>query len=367
VLNYDTYFNSSDWEERSYPDYFIKWDSATRRGKLPFGLITPDDLLNIITIYLEEDNVEKARYAIEYAFAVYGDDEVLSDILVMLNEYGLWNDLLTFCDRFRKEDESVENECHRLIALVHLGMEEEAFYLFGILKKKYGGTGDIEMLGMIYLAMSEALLDVDLYKSCDEVTIEAMRVLGEECDFLWIRLQCLVALRDRDTMHLVAGKIQKLCPFDAETWHDLGDAYKEIGDMGTAIDAYEFACSLGQDKGNLFDLIIAYNENGNYEKAFDRMTEYFERYEGSYMTYFTAARLCAQLERWADALYYINFAIEEEPAVDSLLYIYKSAFLVSLDELDGAKDAILEGLRNTEDSGGRLKEILTEMNKKFPQ
>jgi tetratricopeptide (TPR) repeat protein len=368
LLNYNTYFNDDDWDDEPYPDYFIKWDAAARRGKVPSGLISPEDLLDIIEIYLEEDNLEKARHAIEYTLKLYSDDDdILCDILGMLDEYELWNDLFDLCNRFQ-EEAGIEGECHKLTALVHLCMEAEAFYWFGALKDKYSGVmnEDREMLAMAYVAMSEALLDIDLYKSCNEVILEIISIIGEESDFLWIHLQCLIAMKNKKSANIIAEKIQKLFPLDAENWHSLGKAYQELGEIEKAIDAYEFAHSLNYESAeNILHLILAYVENGYTEKAIERIIEYFENYEGSYEMYFMAAKLCAQLERWEDALLYIDAAIDAEPNADNLLYVYKSAFLVNMDEPIKAKIAILEGIRNTDDRGGKLREALLNLNKKF--
>jgi tetratricopeptide (TPR) repeat protein len=368
LLNSNTYSDNADEEKEPYPDYFIKWNSAARRGRVPSGLITPEEILDIIEIYLGEGYVDKARKAIEYAVALHHDYDILCDILDILDEYELWNDLLNLSSQLLDET-GIDGECHKLSSLVHLGMEAEAFNWFGVLKKKYGGMGyeDRDMLSMAYIKMCEALLDIDLYESCDRVSCEAISVIGEDSDFLWLRMHSLVALNDKDTANIIAEKIQNLHPLSAEHWQNLGDAYQDLGEIEKAIDAYEFARSLGNESAeNIMNLIFAYDENGNKGKALELIEEYFKDYKNSYIICVTAARLCIQLEQWKDAVRYLDVAIKVEPYTDDALYVYKATCHIHLDEPQKAKNALIKGIKKTGDISGKMKELLFQVNAKFP-
>jgi len=245
-------------------------------------------------------------------------------------------------------------------------MEPEAFHLFGQLKNKY--SDDKETLGIVYSSMGDALLDVDLFDSCDAVMQEAITCLGEEEDLMWIRLQCLVNKEDKPATLELAQRIQHLNPLSGENWNRLGDVYREIDELALAIDALENAISLGfVTRENLLTLIFVYEENNNPSKALERTIEYLNRFESDFYLYFTAAKLCGQLEDWTSALDFINEAIRLEPMLDESVYIYKSSFLLNLDEKHEAKMALKEGIRNTDDPDGALKKELKKLNKQYPE
>ncbi|MDR1371990.1 MAG: tetratricopeptide repeat protein [Dysgonamonadaceae bacterium] len=366
MLNFNKHFDYSE-EEESYPDFFNEWDEAVRNGRIS-NYYQPEELVKIIEIYLYEGKIENGRHAINHALALHSEDEdLLCYILSVLEQYELWNDLLALCNKY-PDNADIDGECYKLTALVHLGMEDEAFHWFGLLKKKYSAPtkDDRDMLGMIYSSMCEVLFDLDLNESCDEIAKEAISIIGEDSDFLWIRMQNLVVMKQIKEANAIADKIQKLFPLDAESWHNLGNSYYERDDCEKAIDAYENALSLGYDsQETLLNLIFTYDENGNPGKALERLTDYFEKYESNYILYSMAAKICGQLELWSKALFYINAAIEEEPVTDDSLYIYKSTLLVNLSEYRKAKIALSEGIEKTKDPEGKLKKELQRLNKQF--
>jgi tetratricopeptide (TPR) repeat protein len=362
----DYYYNndSSEESEESYPDFFYEWDNAIRSGEKP-SFYESEELTEIIEIYIYNDEIEKAKQAIDFALKIHSkDEELLYEILLLLSDYELWNDLLILCEQY-KEEADVWGDGHRLTALLHLGMEEEAFLLFRKLKSKYAGeTGD---LSIIYQAMGESLYEIDLFDSCVEVIQEAIDMLGEETDFLWLQLQSYVSLDIKEKVVVLAEKIQQVSPLDAESWHRLGIAFQEIEDLDRAIDAFENAQSLNHDsKQNLMNLIYAYERNDNFNKALEKAKDYLNLYPENYMISIIAAKLCSQMENWEDALKYIENAIEVVPAMDAL-YMHKSNFLLNLEEYKKAKQALVDGIEKTNDPDGDLNRELIKLNEQYPE
>lgn len=364
MLNYNTHSNSDEQPDDYYPDFFYEWDKAVRTGKKP-GFFEPDELTDIIEIYIIDNDLNKAKQAINYALSIYSDDDDLfCDILMLLDDHELWNDLLNLCEQY-KNIADVWSDGHKLTALLHLGMEDETFLFFRKLKTKY--AEDAEALGTVYVAMGESLLDIDLFDSCNEVMQEAIRIIGEEIDFFWLQLQAYVSLEDSEKVLESAEKIQKISPLDGETWHRLGNAFQKIGDWERAIDAFEYALSLEfESKENLINLIHAYDHNGNPGKSLERIKEYLNRYHGTYSLNFIAAKICSQLEDWSQALKFINEAIKIEPTINYSSYICKSVFLLNLGEYRKAKMALMEGIENTNDPEGDLKKELFRLNEQYP-
>ena len=360
----DSIYNFLDGElSESYPDFFFEWDEAVNSGKKP-GFYEPEELTEIIEIYIINNQIKRARQAVNYALRIYSDDdELLYEILLLLNDYECWNDLLTICERYKQELD-VWIDGHRLTALLHLGMEDESFILFRKLKTVY--AEDKEDLSVIYQAMGEALCDVDLFESSIEVIREAIGIMEEDINFYWLQLQCYMELNDKEAVGKLAALILKLNPMDSQTWYRLGLSFQEIGDMEKAIDAFEYAQSLGHDPDEILkNLIYAYEKNRNFSKALEKAKEFLNLYPGSYAINMMAAMFSSRMKNWEEALKYVDEALRLMPDIASL-YLYKSNFLLRLEEYKKAKLALLEGLKNTQDSQGFLSKRLSKLNKQYP-
>ena len=358
------FYNYSDGESSEpYPDFFLEWDEAVNSGKKP-GFYEPEELTEIIEIYITNNQLKRAKQAISYALRIYSDDdELLYEILLLLNDYERWNDLFAICEQYKK-DSDVWIDGHRLTALLHLGMEDDAFIFFKGLKTKY--AEDSEDLSIIYQAMGEALCDVDLFESCIEVIQEAINKLEEDINFYWLQLQCYVSLECKEEVLELAEVIQKLDPLDAGTWHNLGLFFQDVDDKEKAIESFEYAKSLGYDPEEiLMNLIYVYDKNKNFNKALEHAKEYLNLYPESYIINMMAAKFNSRMKNWNDAVKYINEALKLTPEIESL-YLYKSNFLLRLKEFKKAKLALIDGLENTKDSQGYLSKKLTKLNKQYP-
>lgn len=356
-------FNNENNEDEGYPEYFIAWDEAVKNGLNP-GYFEVEDICDIIDIYLSEGQVSKAKFAIEYAFRLYPDNEdLIYEILLLLNDYELWNDLLTLSEQF-KNIKQVWADGHKVTALLHLGMEEDAFHFFKKLKSKY--ANDAENLSIIYQAMGEALYEVDLYDASIDVIEEAISLLGQDVNFLWLQMQSYLSLEDKENVELLSTMIQNKNPMDAESWNRLGNVYKEIENTVKEIEAFEFAYSLGYKNPQiLLEMITAYEKNGNLNKALEKAEEYLSSFQNTYLVNLMAANICSQTENWPKALKFIENAIELEPEMDSL-YLYKCNFLLKLGEHIKAIKTLEEGITKTNDPSGSLNKQLTELRNQFP-
>jgi len=210
------------------------------------------------------------------------------------------------------------------------------------------------------------LCDVDLFHSCIEIIQEAIESLDEDINFYWLQLQCHVSLDSKEEVLELAEVIQSLEPLDSITWHRLGLSFQDIGDNERAIEAFEYAQSLGYEAEEiLMNLIYIYDKNKNFNKSLEKAKEYLNIYPDSYVINMMAAKLNSQMENWSDALKYINITLKLTPDIESL-YLYKSNFLLHLEEYKKAKLALIEGLKNTKDSQGYLSKKLSKLNKKYP-
>lgn len=350
--------------QEPYPDFFEEWDDALSGNRSP-RFLDGEELCEIVEIYLEEGEDEKARKTIHYALTFHPDDlDMISDILLVLNDFELWEDLLHLTDQYiDKGDVWVDG--HRLSALLHLGMEEDAFLCFQQLKKKH--KSDKEDLEIIYQAMGEALVEVGLFDGTLDVMEEAIRLMGDQVDFYWLQLRALVYMENRELALSIASIIEKLSPMDGESWHRLGLIYSEnLEEPEKAIDAFEFAESLNyNDPDNHLKLIDLYEKYGIYHRALDKVKSYIHLYGETSIINLLAAGICSQAEWWNEALRYVNAALRLEPDT-SILYLYKSNFLYMLGEPQKAIWALEEGLQRTEDGENELKAELEKLKEKYP-
>jgi tetratricopeptide (TPR) repeat protein len=350
-------------KENNIPEFFRTWDDALNKGLTP-GYYEVDELCEIADIYLSEGQIEKAKQTINYAFKFYQDnEELIYEILLLLNDYEMWNDLLILAEKY-KDLSQIWPDGHKLSALLHLGMEEDAFLFFKKLKKKYAENE--ENRSIIYQAMAEALYEVDLFDASIDVLKEAIGLINNnDIDFLWLQLQNYASLENKEKVLEIGSRIQKLSPLDPDTWSRLGNTYKDVGETEKSIEAFEFSLSLGNiDSNDLLSLIYAYEKNGNINKALEKIDEYLFRNPDSYVVQLMAANYCSQMHNWERALTYVTQAISLLPEMDSL-YLYQADFLVRIGEYKKAIIALQEGIEKTGDNDGALSKELELLRQQY--
>ncbi|MDR1763018.1 MAG: hypothetical protein LBR64_03570 [Dysgonamonadaceae bacterium] len=366
MLDFDNIFDlpeGDEPEEEEYPDFYYEWDEAVTAGGKP-RFYDQDELLEIIEIYVSNREMEKANQAIDYAITFYPSDEDLPyDILEILSDYEMWNDLLTACAK-TKEQTGVWSGIYRLIALLHLGMEEEAFQSFRSLKIKY--IKDKDSLTDIYQCMAEALMDIDLYDSAVKVIEEGVKLHGGNSDDDWLLMRAYVSTFNKEKVKRQADRILKKMPLDGESWLALGDAFFETGIWDRTIEAYENAHSLGvYTQQSKVHLVFCYEIEKSIDKAYERAIEFLAENPDSYLFIIIAAKICSDAERWEEAIQHIDKALELSPGLN-VLYFYKSFFLQNLEEYKKAKMVLMQGIEFTEDPEGSLARELEKLNEQFP-
>jgi tetratricopeptide (TPR) repeat protein len=359
------YFNFEENEEVSYPDFFYKWDEDFEKGQSP-GFYEPEELCEIIEIYMLENEYPKAKKTITYALKIYPENEdMVYDILLTLNDFEKWNDLLALSEKYKDLGE-VWPDGHHLAALLHLGMEENAFFFFRKIKTKYATNKDDLLI--LYQIMAESLHEMNLYEASINIIDEAFKLFGEEEDmeFYWLQLYNYLYIGENEKMIEYGEIISKADVFNGVTWHRLGVAYQEAGELEKAIDAFEFAKGLNyNEKENLLHLIQTYEQNGSYAKALENAVEYLHLFPDSYLINIVASNICSQMEMWSEAICFLDNAIKIIPSEDSL-YLYKSSYFLNLGEERKAKQTLKEGIKNTQDPGKDLGKELKRLNDLYP-
>lgn len=361
----DKYFNLAPDEDEDdfYPDFYYSWDAALSKAVNP-GYLEVEEILEIIEIYLHDNDIKKAKKTIGYAFNIYPDNETLIyETLLLLNDYELWNDLLNLTEQHKNSTE-VWVDGHRVTALLHLGMEEDAFLAFSKMKTKYANQS--ENLSIIYQAMAEALYEVDLFEASIDVTKEVITLLGNQLDFYWLLLQNHLALGEKEKVFELADKIAQLNSFDAQSWYRLGLVFKEMEEDDKAIDAFEFSENLGNKSNDLVaNMLALYQKNSNHIKTLEKAKEYLLLYPEMNVAFLMAASACAHMERWEEAIGFIDKLLKITPFNEDL-YLFKSSFLLNSDELRKAKLTIQLGIEKSGDPSGKLRKELDRLEEEFP-
>jgi tetratricopeptide (TPR) repeat protein len=349
--------------QEPYPDYFFEWDAALsdHRG---VRFLEAEELCDIVEIYLNEGEADKAQETIARALQLHPDNEdLIHDLLLVLSEFDMWNEMLALIERYQLSEPWFDG--HKISALLHLGMEEDAFFVFREAQQRY--EEDHRQLFAIYHAMSEALQDVDLRDASLRVIMEAVERLGPSLEFYWLQLQIYFSAGEKEKTLEMATQIEHIDPMGGETWNRLGILYFDLEEMDKSIEAFEFAESLGVNRqSNYIGLITAYEQNGNLLKALEKAREYVHLYSDTYMSYILAANVCSELKLWQEAVDYINEVLQMMPEQD-FLYLHKSQFLLHLGERQKAISALEEGIRQTQDKQGELKKALDKLHNEFPE
>lgn len=351
-------------EEDEYPDFFLKWDKAVKSGQHP-GLFSEEELREIIEYYIIIYNMKRAWEAIDYALNIHKNDEyMVYFILDTFKDFKLWSDQLKLTSRYKN---SPDYEIHKskIDALLHLGMEEEAFLAFRQVKQLF--AQDKDALYTLYYTMGEALYDIGLHESSIHVIQEAIDLLGEDVEWYWLQIDSYIAIDDNEKVIALTEKIASAFPFDSEVWHRIGFCYYDADEYERAIQAFEFADNLDilNHRQNLVGLIKAYEKNGNTDIALEKVKEFLYLYPDKYNINLLAASLAAELKDWEGAIKFLNKLIEKEPE-NQAYYLYRSAYYINMGEYKKAKLTLEQGIANARGTSVQLSEQLNNLNKQYP-
>lgn len=340
---------------RPYPDFFYEWDEDMTALRQPSRFFEAEELCNIVCFYANESNEAKLKQTIPLALNFHPNDEELQcEIMDALQDCGLWNDLL---------DISKPLSCHGnifadsnvLLSLFHLRMEEVAFMTFIKMKEHYA---DDELLPEVYLAMGDALADIDLYQASIDVCNEAIELFPDSEELYWLNLESYFLLEKNDKALEIADKLSQKNALDAQFWSRLGEVYNRMGEPEHAIEAFQFAESLGfNHNANLLNLVQTYNQSDNYEKALEALEEFRDEQMEATFVPLIAAEMCAKLGQWEKAITYLDKSIAFSPNSE-LFYHSKAEALIRLKREQEAISVIEEGIRMCNDTDGYLKRIL---------
>lgn len=360
-----SYDDLEDSEELNYPDFYIAWNEALEEGHNP-GFLDVDTSIQLLDIYYEEDDKYGLKESIPYILNFHPNNiELVDEILFYLYELEEWIELYRFTEKFMNLKETAYPKIYHLASMFHLGMEEEAFLSFLQLKKEY--KNELDNLSLAYLIMGNSLNEIQHYEAAIQISEEAIKNLGKKAEFYWIQFAAYIFLEDKEKATLIAEIIEKISPLDKNSWIELGKGYIELKKYDKAMEAFEFAITLGSKKMDIFmNLSRLYEANGNDLKALELVKSAIEIKPDFVEALLLACSIATKLKMFDEAFSYINKALQIEPEIKDMLFLYKSDIFFELGEYKKALLTLEEGIRETGDIRGILETQITNIRKQFP-
>ncbi|MCC8147294.1 MAG: hypothetical protein LIO93_12860 [Bacteroidales bacterium] len=358
--------NGGEYEEVIFPDFYYKWKKAFDEGRSP-EFLDVEPLMDLLEIYYEDYDKVQLKKSIPYILNFHpGNTDLIEEVLFYLNELGEWIELYRLTEQLISSENTVYPKAYKISAMMHLGMEEEAFLYFQQLKREYENKP--EDLSPIYQVLGNALNEIEHYEAALQVANEAISVLNSKMEFYWIQLSAYISLEEEKNALRTAEKIAKSAPLDKNIWFELGKAYIEMKRLDKAIEAFEFTITLGGDDINLFmNLMGLYEVNGNDLKSIDTAKRSMKIRPDYPEPFFMAVELCLKMDMLEEALGILDEGIEagfERDRED--LFWYKARIFVDQQEYKKAIAILEEGIKDTGDKNHKLVNEIKEIRKEFP-
>ncbi|MDL2224358.1 hypothetical protein LJB92_03485 [Bacteroidales bacterium OttesenSCG-928-M06] len=364
-FKYQSYEEFDDTENLTYPDFYYPWNEALEEGINP-GFLDADTLIMLLDIYYEDHDKYGLKDSIPYMLKFHPDNiDLIEEILYYLNEFEDWFDLYRLTEQYLHLKDTAYPQIYKLSAMLHLGMEEEAFHSFRQLKKEY--KNDKENLPLIYQIMGDALNEIQHHEAALQIANEALITIGLRTEFYWIQLSAYMSLEETEDAIRLAEKIEKLSPLDKNTWFELGKAYIELQKLDKAIDAFEFTITLGGKSIDLFmNLIRMYEANGNDMKALETAKTAIEIRPDYHDMFLMAIHISMRLGLFTEVLETIDKALVIDTEIKDVLYMYKGEAFIEMEEYKKAIVALERGIEETGDERGFLTKQLEKLREQFP-
>ncbi|MDH8700814.1 tetratricopeptide (TPR) repeat protein [Dysgonomonadaceae bacterium PH5-43] len=351
-----------DLPEDSYSPYFKDWDNALKQNKSP-KFLEVEDIEGIFEEYLEESDIDSFRASVKYALAFHpNNEELIIDIMAYMEELSLWKDLYNFAIQYDDIEDAIYPRTSRLKALLHMGLEEDAFGYFQELKKIYSERGE---LSMIYVAMSEALNSMRLNDAAIKVIKEATSKVGDFLYLNWIELRAYADINDKENALALADRMEKKMSLSYECWEDLAIIFLDLEEYERAIESMEYAKTLGAKSLDLYTALIeCYTKNNNPLKALEIAKECIEIYPDTLEVIPIAIVIAIQIEAWDEVFMLIDKIIGIEPSEE--IYLCKSDVFIKFGEYKKAIQTLQEGLIALEGDNESIKKQLAELTSQYP-
>ncbi len=328
--------NEFDEEERQL---VMDFENTVLQGGTQFFDV--DEMEIIIDYYLEVNDIESLKRAVEYAEDLYPDSNTIrlrrAHLLMAEQQY---EPALKIIKQLRQQEPRNTDVAYSLgVAYGAVGECRKAIELF------HEAAEDGWLLGRVYSNIAEEYYHLQEYDEAIRYYLLALDTDSYDTSTLYNYLDtCAQANRMEDAVTYLNSFVGEH-PYSCEAWHCLGTAYRELGMFEKSADAYEYALAIDKKKFNVYvDLSVSLeymNRPGEAVSTLLRSRDYVEDRSALYRA---IAFIYVRADNNEMAILYFRKAIEENPS-DAEAYAALALGYAVMEDLGTAIPMVRKALR----------------------
>lgn len=335
MMNYDRN-NDFDEEERQL---VIDFENTVLQGGSQFFDV--DELEIIIDYYLEVNDIERLKRAVEFAEDLYPDSTSVqlrrAHLLIAEEQF---EPALHIIKQLRRREPQNTDVAYSLgVAYGAVGESRKAIELF------HEAAEDGWLLGRIYSNIAEEYYHLKEYDEAIRYYLLALDTDTYDNSTLYNYLDtCMQAQRLEDAVTHLQSFVGEH-PYCCEAWHCLGTAWRELGLFEKAVDAYEYALAIDKTYFGVYvDLSVALEEMNRPGEAVSTLLRARDYVEDRSALYRGIAFIYVRADNNDMAVLYFRKAIEENPS-DAESYAALALGYAVMDDLGTALPLVKKAMR----------------------
>ena len=284
-----------------------------------------DELEVIMDYYLETNDLKPLQRAVEYAEDLYPDStSVRLRRAHLLIAHGQYKQALRIVRQLRTENSDDTDVAYSLgVVYGALGEHEKAIGFF------HEAAVDGWMLGRIYANIAEEYYALHNYDEAIRFCQLALDTDSYDDATLYNYLDTAFMADRLDEAAAYLKSFVEEHPYSNEGWHILGNAYRYMGRMEQAVDAYEYANAADSKNYAVYcDQAIAYELMDKPGEAVSILLRARDVAPGRETVYMRIAEIYGRTGDADMAILYLRKALEENPDSTSCLAMLAVAYIV---------------------------------------
>lgn len=328
--------NDFDEEERQL---VVDFENTVLQGGTQFFDV--DEMEIIIDYYLETNDIERLKRAVDYAEDLYPDSTTIqlrrAHLLIAEEQYEAALSIMKLLRR--REPDNTDVAYSLGVAYGAVGESRKAIELF------HEAAEDGWLLGRVYSNIAEEYYHLQEYDEAIRYYLLALDTDSYDNSTMYNYLDtCVQANRVEDAITYLNSFVGEH-PYSCEAWHCLGTAYRELGLFEKSADAYEYALAIDKKNVNVYvDLSVTLecmNRPGEAVSMLLRSRDYVKDRAALYRT---IAFVYVRADNNEMAVLYFRKAIEENPS-DAESYAALALGYAVMEDLGTAIPMVRKALR----------------------
>jgi tetratricopeptide (TPR) repeat protein len=269
-----------------------------------------EDLEDIIDFYLDNQNAQKSKKAIELASAQHPGSTVFmvkkARYLVLVNKA---EDALDLLDQVAKIDPT-NTDIYMLKGSIYSGLKKykEAISEYN---KAIRYAGDLEE---VYTSIAYEYENAGDYINAIRHLKKVLEINPDNEPAIFELSFCFeITNQVEQGSEFLAAFLDKN-PYNKVAWFNLGICYNNLELYEKAIESYEFAIAIDESFSSAyFNLANSYANLGEYRLAIKNYKETFSHEEAQPLTHYYIGECYEKLNRFKDAIEHYNDALKGDP------------------------------------------------------